>query len=36
MEGKEKVYFSTEKPTIYHKSLGDLPEILLLSLMKSS
>ena len=30
MEGSEKVHFSTEKPTIYCKSLWDLPEILLL------
>ena len=30
MEGSEKVYFSTEKPTIYRKSLEDLPEILLI------
>ena len=31
MEGRETVYFTTEKPTIvYPKSLGDLPEILLL------
>ena len=30
MEGNEKVYFSTAKPNIYPKSLGHLPEILLL------
>ena len=30
MEDNKKLYFSTENPTIYHKSLGDVPEILLL------
>ena len=30
MEGSEIVNFSTEKPTIYCKNLGDLPEFLLL------
>ena len=25
----KKIYFSTEKPTIYHKSLGGVSEILL-------
>ena len=34
MEGSVKVYFSTEKHTIYRKGLGDLPKIVL-TLMKS-
>ena len=31
MKGSEKVCFSAEKPTIYGKSQGDLPEMAILT-----